>query len=457
MGILTVLFWIVGLGLVLFMTGFVIASWRESQKRAAAVALGLSHGIGAIWWVIFQLADGNPVWLAVPVGFVVVLTAAYFIPLGRTTSIAATPDSEKVDERDVMFTREEYEPGTARYDEYYSKHPELKSVDDRLRRLPRLLDPGGKYYDAEVSEDVKRTFGLIADLAGQVDGKVSSNVIAVDADEITRELKGWTIMHGAADVGIAHLNQAWVYSHVGRGPEPWGEPIVNNHKYAIVFTLEMSQEAVDSAPALPITHESARQYLLAAEISVQLARRIREMGYSARAHVSDSNYQIMLPPVAQDAGLGELGRMGYLISPRLGARVRLGAITTDIPLEIDHPVSFGVNEFCETCKKCAINCPSAAISHEDKSTVRGIHKWPIDVERCVRYWRLIGTDCGLCMRVCPYSHPRTFYHNLVRAGIHRSSFARTVSVWGDDLFYGRKLKYPKVSDDWKDNRPSGDI
>jgi epoxyqueuosine reductase QueG len=147
----------------------------------------------------------------------------------------------------------------------------------------------------------------------------------------------------------------------------------------------------------------------------------------------------MLPPVAQDAGLGELGRLGYLITPDLGPRVRLGAVTTDLPLIPDRPGAFGVQDFCAECRKCAVNCPSNAIPHGEKVDVRGTLKWQLEIERCYHYWRLAGTDCGLCMKVCPYSHPASFVHNLVRTGIERSHFARKISLWGDDLFYGHKL------------------
>jgi reductive dehalogenase len=243
---------------------------------------------------------------------------------------------------------------------------------------------------------------------------------------------------GACEVGVAKLNPMHVYSHVGRGPENWGEPIENTHKYAVVFTLEMDYDQVSEAPRLGITEESAFQYLRGAQISIALARYIRGLGYPARAHISGSNYQIMLPPVAHDAGLGELGRIGYLMSPNFGPRIRLGAITTDMPLVPDKPVSFGVQDFCTKCLKCAANCPSGAISDGDKTSVRNVEKWQLDIEKCIHYWRAIGTDCGLCMKVCPYSHPPTLIHNLVRQGIRRSSIARTLSVWADDLFYGRK-------------------
>ena len=205
----------------------------------------------------------------------------------------------------------------------------------------------------------------------------------------------------------------------------------------------MDYEFVETAPGLPITNESALQYLRGANISNSLARHIRSLGYPARAHIAGSNYQIMLPPVAHDAGLGELGRIGYLISPRFGARVRLGAVTTDLPLLPDKPITFGVQDFCEKCLKCAINCPSGAIPKGGKVMVRGTEKWQLNIEQCLHLWRAIGTDCGLCMRVCPYSHPPTLVHNIIRAGLKRSPFARTVSAWGDDLFYGRKINYKR--------------
>jgi len=204
----------------------------------------------------------------------------------------------------------------------------------------------------------------------------------------------------------------------------------------------MDYAHVEAAPGLAITEETARQYLRGAQISITLADYLRSRGYPARAHIAGSNYQIMLPPVAHDAGLGELGRMGYLISPKLGARVRLGAVTTDLPLVTDRPIAFGVQDFCDKCLKCTLNCPSGAIPTRGQTEVRGVHKWPLNADKCLYYWRKVGTDCGLCMRVCPYSHPPALVHNVVRAGIRRSSLARQVALWGDDVFYGRKTKRP---------------
>jgi reductive dehalogenase len=289
---------------------------------------------------------------------------------------------------------------------------------------------------------VEAVFDRIGSLTTAVDGEVAPRQVAVNPEGITAEIKALITGWGADEVGVTRLDPMFVYSHVGRGPERWGTPIENRHAFAIAFTLEMDYACVEAAPELDITEETARKYLLGAEISIRLAAHIRSLGYPARAHIAGSNYQIMLPPVAVQAGLGELGRFGYLISPRFGARVRLGAVTTDLPLVPDKPVAFGAADFCEKCRKCAVNCPSGAIPTGKRTPVRGISKWPLKVEQCLYYWRLVGTDCGLCMKVCPFSHPPTLVHRLVRAGIRRSSFARQVSAWGDDLFYGKKASFP---------------
>ena len=62
------------------------------------------------------------------------------------------------------------------------------------------------------------------------------------------------------------------------------------------------------------------------------------------------------------AGMGELGRNGLLITPEFGPRVRISKILTDLPLIPDSPIEFGVTEFCDVCMKCADLCPSRSIS-----------------------------------------------------------------------------------------------
>ncbi len=433
---------VVGISVEGFLILLAVSSALERKGRAVLLSSLACVLVAAGWYGWHALFTPESLWLSVLPAMVLLGGLVFFLPFGSSQALSIGSIREQVDERDVAFSREEYQPGTEHYETYYAAHPEHKAADDRMRRLRVLLEPGGRYYDKQTADPIEAVFDKIVTLATQVDGQTSPRREEFDAAEATAIIEAEVLKMGADEVGIAELNPMFVYSHVGRGPEPWGQPIVNNHRYAIVFALEMDYYEVEQAPRLPITRETAKQYLRAGKISVALAKRIRERGYAARAHIAGSNYQIMLPPVAHDAGLGELGRMGYLISPKFGARIRLGGITTDLPLVPDTPITFGVQDFCDICLKCSVNCPSGAIPVGGRRLVREVEKWPLNVEKCIHYWRAIGTDCGLCMKVCPYSRPSTPIHNLVRAACRRSSIARRLSVWADDLFYGRKLRLP---------------
>ena len=192
------------------------------------------------------------------------------------------------------------------------------------------------------------------------------------------------------------------------------------------------------APDAPAVLESARKYVDGAVIAIQLANLCRRFGYSARAHI-DGNYRVIAPLVARSAGLGEIGRMGILMTPNLGPRVRLGVVTTDLPLIPDARIDAqSMIDFCSVCMKCAVNCPSQAIPYGDREEIDGAYLWKLDENRCFHYWNVIGTDCGICMTVCPFSHPDNWAHNLVRIAVNRSGCARRVMVRMDDLFYGQK-------------------
>jgi len=219
-----------------------------------------------------------------------------------------------------------------------------------------------------------------------------------------------------------------------------------DHKYAIVFAEEMDFEMIGPAPHTPTNIESMKDYAKGAFLSTQLAAFIANLGYSASAnHLR--HYEAILPPMAVDAGLGEVGRLGYLITKEFGPRVRLSGVTTDLPLVPDKPVDIGAEDFCKFCKKCAVCCPSQSIPMEDPKPFNGTLRWKLNAETCFDYWGKIGTDCNVCMKACPWSHARTWPHKLIVWIISRNKLARRIFSIIDDIFYGRKPK-PKEGPRW---------
>ena len=420
---------------------FAVDSAREGERRATGVALVAMGGTLAMGVPLLVLEyPARPLLILLAFGGSLTAILALTVRRGSITGRQFTANPPRVDERDALFHRfSRLEPGTPEFDAYYAEHPEQREFDDAVRAMPPMASPGSRTHDPLASP-----FSSVLDeLTGRIAGHDASTggpigpPVERDPALLTRHVTGFARFLGADAVGCTTLDPAWVYSHVGRGPGAWGEPIELDHPFAVAIAVEMRWEMMRHAPQLTTMTETTAQYLEAAKIAAALVRYVEHLGYGARAHV-DGDYRVMCVPVAADAGLGELGRLGLLITPGYGPRVRLAVVTTDMPLVPDRPTAFGAQDFCDGCLKCSDACPSRSIDPGPRRDHRGVVKWRSEQDSCYRYWRIRGSDCGLCVRVCPYSHPRSPSHDLVRWAIRRNARARRLAVWADDLAYGRR-------------------
>ncbi len=372
-------------------------------------------------------------------GLVAVFLLFMVFPTSRNRNYKHAVPKLRIDERDTMFSRNELKPGSNNFETYYENNPDKKEIDNNWRKKAGLLKPGSSQYNPFQFAAADASFETIGALKHEVNGSVNPIVSEVDPTQITEFIKQWTKKLGALDVGITKLQDYHIYSTGGRA-ERYGKKYTRIHESAIAFTVEMDKEMLNAAPSGTIVMESGQQYLESGKVAIQLAKFIRNIGYEARAHI-DGNYEVVCPLVARDAGLGEIGRMGLLMTPKLGPRVRIAVVTTNLPVVLDKPVyDYSMIDFCLKCKKCADSCPSQAISFEDMENIDGVKRWQINQEACFSLWCSLGTDCGRCMSVCPFSHPDNVMHNLVRAGIKNSSRFRTAALKLDDAIYGRKPK-----------------
>jgi len=367
-----------------------------------------------------------------------------FFPINRKTSKREIPKS-RIDERDIIFSKRKLKTGTDRYNEYYSAKPQMENVDNKWRKKPGLLQKDSKYFNAYQFAVAEANFETVNQFKKFITGKPANEVIEVNPKDISEFIKNWSIKIGAIDCGITTLKDYHLYSLKGYD-DMYSEPVNNNHKYAIAFVAEMDKGMIDSAPKGSAVMESAQQYLNLGTVAVQVASFIRNLGHDASAHI-DGNYQVICPLVARDAGLGEIGRMGLLKTPKLGPRVRISVVTTDLPLIVDESKNDGsVTDFCNICEKCADACPSGAIPRGARTEIEGVKRWQIDQEACFSIWCSFGTDCARCMAVCPYSHPNNLFHNIVRFGIKHFPNFRRPALLMDDFFYGRKPESKKMLD-----------
>ena len=431
---------LIGIGVIAFfiMLYITVISLFEKEKLAVRRLLELAFLLPLPYLVVgllnfpYQTHFAWALFLLTGIVFILLL-----LPIGKKYIVGNDIPRLKVDERDIVLSRNLLKIGTKRFIEYYKHHPERKIADDEFRSRPGLLSSKGSKYNPFTFASADASFNIVEFLKKAVDGKVANKKIEVAPVEVSNYIKNWSLKLGARNVGITNLKEYHLYSYIGRG-ENYGKPITQKHKYAIVFIVEMDKFMLGCAPAGPIVMESAQQYLSAGIIATQIAAFIRNIGYPARAHI-DGNYHVLCPLVAVDAGLGEIGRMGLLITPDLGPRVRISVVTTDLTLITDkRNFDNTVIDFCTNCKKCANICPGKAIPFNEREEIDGVKRWQINSEACFTYWCATGTDCGQCIRVCPYSHPDSFFHNLVRYYVRNSSIFRKIAAPIDDFLYGRK-------------------
>lgn len=267
-----------------------------------------------------------------------------------------------------------------------------------------------------------------------------------DAAQNSRALKSLSYHLGADLTGICELpDYAW-YSH---GPD--GSVIEPRHKYAVVMLIDQGYDTMEGASGDDWISgcQSMRGYIRGAEIAGLMADFIRSQGYPARAQ-TNADSEVLQIPLVLLAGLGELSRIGELVlNPFVGPRFKSVVLTTNLPLEVDQPIDFGLQTFCGNCLKCARECPVNAIPFGDKVVFNGYEIWKPDVERCTRY-RVTnprGSACGRCMKTCPLNKVVTTDGALLhRMGTWLGIHARwlkpvlvPIAVWLDDkLGYGKR-------------------
>ena len=340
----------------------------------------------------------------------------------------------KFDQRDSMLTRASLGEEPDKKVRNWAKTPTPDPLYRTMMGIPR-------------SENC-----LTYHLVSAVDGPVNPEKVPItNTAELTKKIKLIANFFGADRVGITKLNQAYVASHRADeylvGSKAFGKAINLQHENTISLIFKRDYHLVKAGHSFIDGGEGTFIYNKVAVVACQLAAYIRELGYSAKAH-HEREEEVLQVPLAVEAGMGELGRLGMLITPEFGPRVRISTVTTNLPLLLDKPINIGVQSFCELCKKCAQNCPSGAIPRGNKVNVRGVEKWVIEPRKCLGFWGVDKTkwdDCSMCITTCPYNRPENWFNKMHHKSIFfnalkRKSFAKLM-LWIDDRIRGKRPRY----------------
>ena len=302
------------------------------------------------------------------------------------------------------------------------------------------MEPG----DALLDYAMRESLGAIRQLAtphfGRFDGvgsaaqhpsKARADLDGLDVSDpvkLSEWIKRVARICGAALVGIAPLDARWVYSELRRSDEGEEDTVLkplliedvprpleteealflpSAMRHAIVVAVAMDRGAILTAPSMLADAATGLGYSQASALAVLVARAVQAAGYQAMPSLNDTALTI---PIAVQAGLGEPGRNGLLVTPQNGPCVRLAKVLTDMPLIPDGAAQYGIRECCEVCRACVDGCPANAISRGAPTLVghnecnsSGVLKWHVDAKRCLGYWIASGTSCSACIARCPWT------------------------------------------------------
>jgi ferredoxin len=252
---------------------------------------------------------------------------------------------------------------------------ESKEGGPPVRFLPTML---------QCLSGIKESFRTLEDNPVEPISKVDEPLI--------QEIEEYVLDLGASSIGYTRLPPRWVFKE---------KAVV--YENAIVLSMEMDKDGIDSAPSIACMRTVMETYRDLGRIANNLAEFLRERGFGAHAG-HPLNGVALYPPLAQMAGLGWMGLNGIIVTPEHGPRVRLAAVFTSIknlPFSESNDHKW-VADYCESCKICIKKCPpealyGAPVDHEDGSYTY------VENSLCFPYFNKYH-GCSICVAVCPFNH-----------------------------------------------------
>lgn len=214
---------------------------------------------------------------------------------------------------------------------------------------------------------------------------------------LQKELKELLLSKGVSDVGFSYL----------------GNADTGELQYAISIVVKLSDAIVEEISDEPTPTYFNHYRTVNAFIDRSLLEAglfLERKGYkyitvaaSQSMPGTPFNGRYSHKEAARKAGLGSIGKNSLFLHKKYGARVRLGTIITDCPVECDSKVE---NDICTGCDLCVKACPSGAIL--GTQWYEGIKREDIfSAKVCSDYMKKEfhhigrGVVCGICMKVCP--------------------------------------------------------
>lgn len=231
------------------------------------------------------------------------------------------------------------------------------------------------------------------------------HVSSIDLAKDEQHLKRWLELD-------LHGEMSYMASHGDKRSHP--EQLQPGTLRVITCRMDYRPEGADSESILQQSDKAyISRYALGRDYHKLMRKRLAKLAKLLEAQTGSSNYRafvdsapVLERAIAQQAGLGWIGKNTMLINPKAGSWFFLGEIYTDLPLPADPPQP---TEHCGSCRKCLDICPTQAFTQA----------WQLDARRCISYLTielkgaipeelrpLMGNriyGCDDCQLVCPWN------------------------------------------------------
>ena len=259
----------------------------------------------------------------------------------------------------------------------------------------------------------------------------SSQITAVDLDALVKDIKQWGLELGFQQIGISDIDltehhqhlQNWLAknfhgdmhymaSHGDKRSHP--EQLLPGTLRVISARMDYLPDTTDMEQVLnnPSLGYVSR-YALGRDYHKLMRKRLAKLADKVSTIAGQHNHRafvdsapVLERALAENSGLGWIGKNTMLINSQAGSWFFLGEIFTDLPLPADPPQQ---TMHCGSCTACIDDCPTGAIVGPNQ----------VDARRCISYLTIelrgsIPTElrplmgnriygCDDCQLVCPWN------------------------------------------------------
>jgi epoxyqueuosine reductase len=377
-------------------------------------------------------------------------------PIDAKTGFQVSDEFKRFNQKYDVFNRSMWDEDVRSekvkqfFQSYFTDLAEFRKVDGFTHRDYALRNAA--WYIADFTADLleqshDRKEGFLDTFTMFREG-ATVKLTSTTPEENSADVKRAGRFLGADLIGVCEYDERWVYTHNYSRRDQRDKPmdLPEDLPNVVVIANQMDHDTIKTVPSALSGAATGQGYSRDIIAVLSLTQYIRNLGYRAVASLNDTALSI---PLAIQAGLGEYGRHGLLITPEFGPRVRIAKIFTDLPLKPDEPIHFGVQEFCTICRRCSSACPPRAIPDGEPndtaysvSNLVGVKKWTVYAEKCFKFWANQGTDCSICIRICPYNkdYSRWYFRLGRRLAATR---LRRVMLWLDVALKFGERRAPK--------------